>query len=291
MTAANGSGAARRGNGRLPAGDGPDSGAFKGRAGRSDAGEGVKDPVESAGTILDRKEAFRGTIFDIGPGSAVLTTDGNASLAMGEGLRLRFRLLDPSYLDLFGRIKWIRNAENAQENRKYGVEFPEIGRPEQDAITLYLRETRGVSRKKGLPVEIEEKFKVQHASGRLLIWLNGFLIPSESRQLRLRVQEEVRSAGRAPLLVFLDARRLLACPEESLEEVRDCFAAMKERESFLCIVLVFNPVAMLQIRRIAQLANAGEAFAYFNDARQATACWRKMTKGWGCGPDGFQRAV
>jgi len=238
-------------------------------------------PADSRGSVVDRRESLRAKLFDIGPGGAVLAAGRERPLVTGEGVRLRFWLAGPSQLDVFGRITWIREPEIAEEGTKYGVEFPQIGQAEQEAIVSYLKETAGVSRKQGLAAEVEEKFKVHQASGRLWIWLNGFLNPAESRQLRLRIEEEVRRLGRAPLLAFLDARRLLACPEESLDEIRDCFASMSERESFLCIVLAFNPVATLQIRRIAQLARIGDSFAYFDDAPQATAYWRKIARGWG----------
>lgn len=233
--------------------------------------------------LFDRKDTVRGTLFDINPGHAVLSVSGNGSMVVGEGIRVRFRPPDLSRLDLFGRIKWIREPDDAGAEPKYGVELPEIEESERKAITSYLKDDRGASAaaRRGLPVEIEEKFTVQQAAGRLWIWLNGFLNPADSQQLRLAIDEEIRSLGRNPLLVFLDARQLLACPEESLEEIRRCFANMSTRETFLCIVLIFNPVAMLQMRRIAQLASSRDAFVYFNEAQQATAYWRRMTLGWG----------
>ncbi len=239
------------------------------------------DANERRSALVDRKETTRGRLYDIGPGHAVLSVGGNNAMVVGEGVRLRFRLPDRSQLDLFGRIKWIREPDVLETESKYGVELPEIEETAREEITVYLKENRGAAKKTGLPVEIDEKFKVQQASGRLWIWLNGFLNPAESRQLHRRIDEEILSVGRDPLLVFLDARQLLACPEESLEEVQQCFASMSARETFLCIVLIFNPVAMLQMRRIAQLAGDRNAFVYFNEAQQATAYWRKTTRGWG----------
>ncbi len=218
--------------------------------------------------------AATGTLIDLNLDEGVVRTNSRPQVRVGDGVRLRIRLPDLVDFDVAAQVVWVRPWPSAEGPAGFGARLSTVSLPIRMALRRWLQEHQEGEDSR-LEVESSPKYSVECEQGRLRIQLHGILEGPESQALCdtvMRLLDDSR-----PSLVYIDARELRACPEDSLSRFGRWFQQLGRQSGFMGVLFASCAVARLQMRRLARESGIGNSLVSFESETDARLFWDELS--------------
>ena len=225
----------------------------------------VQEPNGAGTTVLEPfGESLPGEIEAVEDRFAYLTLDACEWVCEGDGIRIRCRSRTGEHL-----VATVRKimASHVDSSVRVRVELVLDSGGVADHISTLLRQEGPCS------VLVEGRYRVATDGDGVVVRLNGALLAEEVRTLRTCTTAALKGVHSSGINLFVDARRLMACPTESLGELRRWLSDFMLHDPLRGVVLTHRHVTALQLRRLARESETASSLATFRDDHEAIEFW------------------